>query len=143
MEMPNRVAVMTLGSATLFVFVLQVLSGAALASSYVTSSGQAYESLRFISSGSAGRFLRGMHYFGASAMMILVGLHIIRVYLMGAYKYPRQMNWLTGAGLLLFTLLMAFTGQLLRWDQTGVWTAVIAATSSCGRIFSEPTRGAD
>jgi ubiquinol-cytochrome c reductase cytochrome b subunit len=122
-----------LGSATLFVFMLQVLSGAALASSYVTSSGQAYESLRFISSGSAGRFLRGMHYFGASAMMILVGLHIIRVYLMGAYKYPRQMNWLTGAGLLLFTLLMAFTGQLLRWDQTGVWTAVIAAEQA-GRM---------
>jgi ubiquinol-cytochrome c reductase cytochrome b subunit len=115
------------GSATLCVFVLQVLSGAALASSYVTSSGHAYASLRFISESFPGRFLRGMHYFGASAMMILVGLHIMRTYLMGAYKYPRQINWLTGAWLLLFTLLMAFTGQLLRWDQTGIWTAVIAA----------------
>ena len=74
-----------------------------------------------------GRIIRGIHYFGASAMIILIGLHTIRVYLMGAYKYPRQMNWLTGAGLLLFTLLMAFTGQLLRWDQMGFWTAVVAA----------------
>lgn len=121
------------GSATLFVFVLQVLTGAALASSYVTSSGQAYDSLRFITGSALGRFLRGMHDFGASAMVLLVGIHTIRVYLMAAYKYPRQMNWLTGAGLLLFTLLMAFTGQLLRWDQTGVWTAVIAAEQA-GRV---------
>jgi ubiquinol-cytochrome c reductase cytochrome b subunit len=60
-------------------------------------------------------------------MIILIGVHTIRVFLTGSYKFPRQMNWLTGAGLLLFTLLMAFTGQLLRWDQIGVWTAVIAA----------------
>jgi ubiquinol-cytochrome c reductase cytochrome b subunit len=121
------------GSATLFVFGLQVLTGAALASSFVTSSGQAYDSLGFISGAPLGRFLRALHYFGASAMVILVGGHTIRVYLMAAYKYPRQMNWLTGAGLLLFTLLMAFTGQLLRWDQTGVWTAVIAAEQA-GRV---------
>ncbi len=68
-----------------------------------------------------------MHAFGASAMVVLIGIHTIRVYLMAAYKYPRQMDWLIGAGLLLFTLLMAFTGQLLRWDQTGFWTAVVAA----------------
>ncbi len=115
------------GSATLIVFLAQVASGAALASAYVTSSGEAYTSLLFITGTPLGRFLRGMHYFGSSAMVLLVGIHAIRVYLMAAYKYPRQLNWLTGAGLLLFTLLMAFTGQLLRWDQTGFWTAVIAA----------------
>jgi ubiquinol-cytochrome c reductase cytochrome b subunit len=115
------------GSATLFVFLLQVVTGIALSSAYVTGSGQAYDSLRFITDNPLGRIIRGIHYFGASAMIILIGIHTIRVYLMGSYKYPRQMNWLTGAGLLLFTLLMAFTGQLLRWDQTGFWTAVVAA----------------
>ena len=81
----------------------------------------------FITGTKFGRIVRGIHAFGATAMIILIGLHAIRVYLMAAYKYPRQMNWLTGAGLLLLTLLMAFTGQLLRWDQTGFWSVVIAA----------------
>jgi ubiquinol-cytochrome c reductase cytochrome b subunit len=116
-----------LGSATLVVFLVQVITGIALSNSYVAGSGQAYESLHFITQNQLGRILRGIHDIGASAMIILIGLHAIRVYLMGAYKYPRQMNWLTGAGLLLFTILMAFTGQLLRWDQNGFWTAVVAA----------------
>lgn len=116
-----------LGSATLFVFILQIVTGIALSSGYVASSAQAYNTLLFISSTKLGHIVRGLHYFGASAMVILIGLHAIRVYLMGAYKYPRQMNWLTGAALLLLTLLMAFTGQLLRWDQDGFWTAVVAA----------------
>lgn len=121
------------GSATLIVFLMQVFTGIALSSSYVTGSGQAYDSLRFITMNPIGRVLRGMHDFGASAMIILIGIHTIRVYLMGSYKYPRQMNWLTGAGLLLLTILMAFTGQLLRWDQNGFWTAVVAAEQA-GRV---------
>lgn len=116
-----------LGSATLISFLIQVMTGIALATAYVTSSGDAYDSLRWIMSAPVGSVIRGIHYFGASAMIVLIGLHTIRVYLTASYKFPRQMNWLTGAGLLLFTLLMAFTGQLLRWDQTGFWTAVIAA----------------
>ena len=66
-----------------------------------------------------GRFLRGMHYFGASAMVLLIGIHVSRTYIMAAYKFPRELNWLTGAVLLLLTLALAFTGQLLRWDQIG------------------------
>lgn len=116
-----------LGSATLIAFLIQIVTGIALASGYVPSSGEAYDSLVFITGTRFGRIVRGIHAFGATAMIILIGLHAIRVYLMAAYKYPRQMNWLTGAGLLLLTLLMAFTGQLLRWDQTGFWSVVIAA----------------
>ncbi len=116
-----------LGSATLIVFIVQVITGIALSSSYVAGSGQAYQSLQFITQNHLGHILRAIHDIGASVMIVLIGLHAIRVYLMGSYKYPRQMNWLTGAALLLLTILMAFTGQLLRWDQNGFWTAVVAA----------------
>ncbi|HET7102866.1 MAG TPA: cytochrome b N-terminal domain-containing protein [Terracidiphilus sp.] len=122
-----------LGSATLFAFLIQVVTGIALATGYVPSSGEAYSTLVFISGTDFGRIVRGIHSFGASAMVILIGLHAIRVYLMASYKYPRQVNWLTGVVLLVLTLLMAFTGQLLRWDQTGYWSVIIAAEQA-GRL---------
>lgn len=121
------------GSATLTAFLIQIITGTALASAYVTSSGEAYSSLQFITANSIGGVIRGIHYFGASAMVLLIGIHTIRVYLMAAYKYPRIMSWLSGSILLALTLLTAFTGQLLRWDQIGFWTAVVAAEQA-GRI---------
>jgi ubiquinol-cytochrome c reductase cytochrome b subunit len=117
-----------LGSATLVTFIVQVVTGIALSTAYVTSTSQAYDSLQFISHDAPfGHLLRGMHYWGASAMVILIGLHTVRVFLMGSYKFPREVSWLTGTVLLLLTLAMAFTGQLLRWDQTAVWSVVVAA----------------
>lgn len=122
------------GSATLFAFIIQVVTGVTLAFMYVPSAGEAYQSLQYITDQTTfGRVVRGMHNWGASAMILLVGIHMIRVYLTAAYKFPREMHWITGVVLLALTVVMGFTGQVVRWDQTAVWSTIVAAEQA-GRV---------
>jgi len=116
------------GSATLGVFVVQIATGVGLAMTYVPAPNSAYETLQFIThDATLGGVVRGIHYWGAGAMVVLVLIHMTQVFLFGAYKYPREINWLSGSVLLLLTLAMAFTGQLLRWDQDAFWAIVVSA----------------
>jgi ubiquinol-cytochrome c reductase cytochrome b subunit len=122
------------GSATLFCFILQVATGIGLALLYQPSSDKAFQSLQYITyTATLGKTLRGIHYFGATGMIIMVGIHMLRVYITAAYKFPREMSWISGVVLLILTISMGFTGQLLRWDDNGVWSAVVAA-EQLGRI---------
>jgi ubiquinol-cytochrome c reductase cytochrome b subunit len=116
------------GSATLCAFIIQVFTGICLAMAYVPGGEDAYRSLQYITNEAPlGNLLRGMHSYGASAMVALAVIHMTQVFLHATYKYPREMNWMSGVVLLFVVLGMAFTGQLLRWDDNGVWTVVVAA----------------
>lgn len=115
------------GSATAAAFVVQLLTGIALATRYIASPANAHEVLVEITATWSGAAVRGMHFYGASAMVVLILVHAARTYLTAAYKFPRELNWITGVVLLVLTMAMAVTGQLLRWDQNGLWTVVVAA----------------
>jgi len=116
----------TLGSATLFVAVNQIVTGILLTIYYVPTPDQAYATVRYISTQvPAGWLIRGLHHWGASAMVVLAALHMLRVILHGAYKYPREVTWLTGVGLLLIVLGFGFTGYLLPWDQKAYWATTV------------------
>jgi quinol-cytochrome oxidoreductase complex cytochrome b subunit len=116
----------TLGSATLFALALQFVTGILLTLYYVPEPQQAYASVSYISNElSFGWFIRGLHHWGASAMVLLAILHMIRVIIYGAYKYPREVTWITGVALLLITLGFGFTGYLLPWDQRAYWATVV------------------
>ena len=116
----------TLGSATLFVALNQAVTGILLTLYYVPTPDHAYETVQFITYElPAGWFIRGLHHYGASAMVILAVLHMVRVIFYGAYKYPREMTWITGVLLLLITVGFGFTGYLLPWDQKAYWATTV------------------
>lgn len=116
----------TLGSASLFLFVMQALTGIFLTVYYVPSPDAAYDSIQYIMNGVAfGWLIRGIHHWGATLMVIVVFAHMLRTFIYGAYKYPREITWLTGVVLLLATLGMGFTGYLLPWNQRAYWATTV------------------
>jgi quinol-cytochrome oxidoreductase complex cytochrome b subunit len=124
----------TLGSASLFLFVLQGITGIMLTIYYIPSPDHAYDSIQYIMTGvSYGWLIRGIHHWGASLMVLIVFFHMLRTFYFGAYKYPREFTWVTGVFLLLLTLGMGFTGYLLPWNQRAYWATTVA-TSIAGTV---------
>jgi len=124
----------TIGSATLAVFVLQVVTGIWQLFYYVPTVDHAYDSLSYLRDQVPfGWLIHGLHYWGAAAMVVLVGLHLVRVFFWAAYKHPRQLTWLVGVALLLLTAALSFTGAPLPWDERGYWAAEVG-TSIAGTV---------
>ena len=137
----------TLGFASLVAFGSQVLTGVILAMYYEPSSSinpetgkpVAYSSIEMITNElTLGWLVRGMHRWGASVFIILLFLHMGRVFLFGAYKYPRELNWIIGVLILVFGMLMGFTGYLLPWDQTAYWATVVGINLNGTAPFAGP-----
>jgi len=125
-NLPKTNWLYTLGSATLFLAVNQAVTGILLTLYYVPTPDHAYDSVQYITTQlPAGWFIRGLHHWGASAMVVVTVLHMVRVILYGAYKYPREVTWLTGVGLLLVVVGFGFTGYLLPWDQKAYWATIV------------------
>jgi ubiquinol-cytochrome c reductase cytochrome b subunit len=119
------------GSAALTVFLLQVVTGILLALIYVPSASEAWSSLQALNHQvTLGWFIRAMHGWGSNFMVAIVLIHTVQVFLFGAYKFPRELTWIVGVLLLLMTLGMAFTGQVLRFDQDAYWGLGIGASIS-------------
>jgi ubiquinol-cytochrome c reductase cytochrome b subunit len=127
------------GSAALTCFMLQIVTGILLALIYVPSAGEAWNSLQILNHGiSLGWFIRGLHGWGSNFMVAIVLIHMVQVFLFGAYKFPRELTWMLGVMLLLVTLGMAFTGQVLRFDQDAYWGLGIGASIVSRVPFAGP-----
>jgi quinol-cytochrome oxidoreductase complex cytochrome b subunit len=139
----------TLGSATLFVAIMQAATGIFLSIYYVPTPEEAYASIEYIMDDVAfGWLVRGMHHWGATLMVILVFLHMLRVFFYAAYKYPREVTWITGVLLLLVTLGLGFTGYLLPWNQRSYWatavgSSIVATIPLIGAFLMRVLRGGD
>ena len=122
------------GSASLVLLILQVATGILLALVYEPSAAHAWNSLELLNHElPLGWFLRAMHGWGSNFMVAVVLIHMAQVFLFGAYKFPRELTWIVGVIMLLMTLGMAFTGQVLRFDQDAYWGLGIGA-SIVGRV---------
>jgi menaquinol-cytochrome c reductase cytochrome b subunit len=129
----------TLGSATLTAFLIQAVTGVILAFYYKPDAKGAYNSIDLITNDLwAGWLVRGMHRWGASVFIILMFLHMGRVFLFGAYKYPRELNWIIGVLLLALGLAEGFTGYLLPWDQTSYWATTVGININGSAPFVGP-----
>ncbi len=139
----------TLGSATLFVAMNQAVTGILLTIYYVPTPDHAYDSVQFITTQvPAGWLIRGLHHWGASAMIVLCVLHMLRVIFLGSYKFPREITWFSGVFLLLITVAFGFTGYLLPWDQKAFWattvgTKIAGAAPGVGEFILLTLRGGE
>jgi ubiquinol-cytochrome c reductase cytochrome b subunit len=114
------------GSVAMFLFMVQAFTGILLAFNYAPTPGEAYNSLRYILTElTCGRLMRGLHHWGASMIIVVVVLHMVQVFLYGAYKKPREATWMVGVVLLLVTLAYGLTGYLLPWDNRAYWGTVV------------------
>ena len=112
----------TLGSSTLFLITLQFLTGILLLFYYVPTAENAWDSIYYIMTGVYfGPLIRGIHFWSANVLIVVIGLHMCRTFFSGAYKRPREMNWVIGVVLILLVTVLAFSGYALRWDQEGFW----------------------
>jgi len=122
------------GSSALTMLLLQIVTGICLALVYVPSAGEAWNSLDYLTyEQPLGWLIRAIHNNAATAMIVLMVAHMIQVFLMGSFKFPREMTWLIGVALFVLTLGMAFTGQVLRWDQDAYWGLGVGA-AMLGRV---------
>ena len=129
----------TLGSATLTAFLVQLVTGVILAMYYKPSPAEAHSSIEHIQHDLWGGWLvRGMHRWGASVFIILMFMHMGRVFLFGAYKYPRELNWIVGVLILATGLFEGLTGYLLPFDQTAYWATVVAVNINGTAPFVGP-----
>src|SRR4051794_28503213 len=133
----------TLGSACMFAFLSQAVTGVFLAMYYrPDATGGAYESVRHLTNEVfLGEFVRGMHKWGSTVMVILIFLHMARTFFFGAYKYPRELNWVIGVVLLILTFVMALTGYLLPFDQRSFWATVVATNITASGPLVGPYLG--
>lgn len=124
----------TLGSASLFLFLLQGVTGIFLTMYYTPSPDHAYDSIQYIMNSVAfGWLIRGIHHWGSSLMVLVVFIHMVRVFVTASYKYPRELTWMIGVGLLICTLGMGFTGYLLPFNQKSYWATTVG-TSIAGTV---------
>jgi quinol-cytochrome oxidoreductase complex cytochrome b subunit len=137
----------TLGSATMFVAVMQIVTGILLTMNYVPTPDHAYDSVMYITTQLPfGWLIRGVHHWGSSAMLVLTVLHLLRTFLFGSYKFPREVTWLTGLALLIIVVGFGFTGYLLPWDQkayaaTTVGTDIVSVVPLVGPWLLRIARG--
>jgi menaquinol-cytochrome c reductase cytochrome b subunit len=116
----------TLGSAVLTTISFQFLTGILLLFYYVPTTDHAWDSINYIMTEAYfGWLIRGIHYWSANFLLVVIGLHMAQVFFSGGYKSPRELNWVVGVILLLLVIGLAFTGYLLRWDQDGFWASVV------------------
>src|SRR3989440_3905301 len=116
----------TLGSATLVLILLQLITAIFLTLLFVPSVTEAWQSLNYLKEHDAfGSIVRGIHLWSAYVLLFVIGLHMVRTFFSGSYKRPRELNWVTGVGLFVLVLGMAITGAFLPWDQAAYWTAVV------------------